>query len=467
MSHRFDAYHTWLGIPRNEQPPNYYRLLGIPLFESNPDVIQNARDQRIMLLNSFAAGPHAALSRRLLSEVARAGACLLKPTEKAAYDAGLRTVSGAGGSSIRELSIPSAPPIVSPMLYPRESVSGPAQPPPRANPDTGTMPSGVLVQSVRLRRQRQEVPATVWIAKALLAAVTGLAAGCFILYLIKPQHPLLVSIAGLFHPGDAKPNEVVKEPPQPIRDTPPELAPESVPDVPVDSVVESQTAPPPDPMSEPPDEVRVPKSDSKTIGVDTTKQATEERISGVTDASNVRVVIQDITGLNMPFRLQPSDGVVSRGNPACVEFAASGGVRICVSLLMRGEDVVLSVAPEIDVPGGKAVEFTQQRVERAHVGLIRDARKLNGQLAAAKSQVAAIDAWLHAPGIKPAQLRDAKAQELSMLRKTVIPGLEQQVKYAASRGAELQMLWQFAKQIHETAKIHYVVQSEPENQSPQ
>ena len=35
----FDPYHVWLGIPREEQPPNRYRLLAITLFEANADVI--------------------------------------------------------------------------------------------------------------------------------------------------------------------------------------------------------------------------------------------------------------------------------------------------------------------------------------------------------------------------------------------------------------------------------------------
>jgi hypothetical protein len=34
----FDPYRKWLGIPPEEQPPNHYRLLGIALFEDDPDV---------------------------------------------------------------------------------------------------------------------------------------------------------------------------------------------------------------------------------------------------------------------------------------------------------------------------------------------------------------------------------------------------------------------------------------------
>ncbi len=44
MSALFDPYHEWLGILPQEQPPNYYRLLGVAPFEADPDVIRAAAD---------------------------------------------------------------------------------------------------------------------------------------------------------------------------------------------------------------------------------------------------------------------------------------------------------------------------------------------------------------------------------------------------------------------------------------
>src|SRR3989339_2172227 len=90
MSDRFDAYHQWMGIPPEEQPPHYYRLLGIPLFEANPTVIENASDQRMAHLRLFQAGAHSEESQKLLNEVAAARVCLLNAKRKAAYDATLR-----------------------------------------------------------------------------------------------------------------------------------------------------------------------------------------------------------------------------------------------------------------------------------------------------------------------------------------------------------------------------------------
>jgi hypothetical protein len=90
MSIRFDPYHKWLGIPRKDQPPHYYRLLGVPALESDAEVISNAADQRMGLLKTFANSPHSSLAEDLLDEVARARVCLLNPAKKRVYDNELR-----------------------------------------------------------------------------------------------------------------------------------------------------------------------------------------------------------------------------------------------------------------------------------------------------------------------------------------------------------------------------------------
>ena len=44
----FDPYHKWLGIPPKDQPPNYYRLLAINLFESDAEVIDTAANRQML-----------------------------------------------------------------------------------------------------------------------------------------------------------------------------------------------------------------------------------------------------------------------------------------------------------------------------------------------------------------------------------------------------------------------------------
>lgn len=105
MSAPFDPYHKWLGIGPDEQPATLYRLLGLRPFESDPDVIDTAAHQRLVLLKSFQGGKHSALSQKLLNEISRARQRLLDPTERATYDALLReqfkrqSASGAGTGS--------------------------------------------------------------------------------------------------------------------------------------------------------------------------------------------------------------------------------------------------------------------------------------------------------------------------------------------------------------------------------
>ena len=89
----FDPYHKWLGIAPKDQPPHHYRLLGIDLFESDPDVIDAAANKQMAFLQSCASGPKLVFSQRLLNEIAAARLRLLNAKEKAAYDAKLRTQS--------------------------------------------------------------------------------------------------------------------------------------------------------------------------------------------------------------------------------------------------------------------------------------------------------------------------------------------------------------------------------------
>ena len=46
MQDEFNPYYVWLGIPPAEQPANYYRLLGIALFEPSDDVIDSPADRQ-------------------------------------------------------------------------------------------------------------------------------------------------------------------------------------------------------------------------------------------------------------------------------------------------------------------------------------------------------------------------------------------------------------------------------------
>jgi len=94
MSAPFDPYFKWLGIPPGDRPVDFYRLLGIPHFEDDPDVIANAADQRTGHLKGFLGGQHAKPAQRILNEIGAAKVCLLNPETKAQYDKKLRSMPG-------------------------------------------------------------------------------------------------------------------------------------------------------------------------------------------------------------------------------------------------------------------------------------------------------------------------------------------------------------------------------------
>jgi len=111
MSPSFDPYRVWLHVKRENRPknrpPNHYQLLGLDLFEEDPDVIGNAADMRIAHVGTFEAGPHAEDAQRILDELAVAKECLLDSARKEAYDAGLREGLNQAAAATSE---PPAPP---------------------------------------------------------------------------------------------------------------------------------------------------------------------------------------------------------------------------------------------------------------------------------------------------------------------------------------------------------------------
>ena len=85
----FDPYLKWLGIRDPARPVNHYRLLGLDLFESDPEIISMAADRQMAHVRTYQAGPNGDVSQQLLNELSRARRCLLTPEKKVAYDAQL------------------------------------------------------------------------------------------------------------------------------------------------------------------------------------------------------------------------------------------------------------------------------------------------------------------------------------------------------------------------------------------
>lgn len=86
----FDPYYIWLGIPPAEQPPTFYRLLGLRDFESNVRAIENAADRLMLQIRSFQAGPNGVAAQKILNEISQARLTLCDDARRAGYDQHLR-----------------------------------------------------------------------------------------------------------------------------------------------------------------------------------------------------------------------------------------------------------------------------------------------------------------------------------------------------------------------------------------
>lgn len=93
----FDPYWEWLEIPPQDQPPTFYRLLGLDDFEDDLATIDDAAKQTTAYLHPMAAGPNRESVQKLLSEVAKARRTLLGSDAKLAYDESLQVEQSAAG----------------------------------------------------------------------------------------------------------------------------------------------------------------------------------------------------------------------------------------------------------------------------------------------------------------------------------------------------------------------------------
>ncbi len=120
MAANFDPYHAWLGIPKGSRPLNYYQLLGLKLFVSEPPLIAEAADTQIDKVAPHLRGENAALARRVSDEIANAKKLLLNAEARRKYDAQLRQQMGlpAAGPTAPQARAPAAAPPTPPRATP-------------------------------------------------------------------------------------------------------------------------------------------------------------------------------------------------------------------------------------------------------------------------------------------------------------------------------------------------------------
>ncbi len=217
VSEPFDAYYKWLGIKPKDQPPNHYRLLGVELFESDADVIDNAAEQRMRHVRSFQNGPNGDASQRILNEIAAAKICLLNDAQRAAYDQTLRAATQP---------VASPTPVAVPVAG-----SKPVFPKVGTTPTVVTSPPPLTARAARA--QRKKADARVEIAKHVSASIVGLAIAYLILAFIMPGWDGLGIASGVRSLIAGKAKEPVDSPakntsnssPRPFEDTKPAVKP--------------------------------------------------------------------------------------------------------------------------------------------------------------------------------------------------------------------------------------------------
>ncbi len=169
MSGEFDPYHRWLGIPPKHQPANHYRLLGLELFEDDPEVIHDAAERQMAHVRTYQLGPQVELSQQILNELASAKACLIDSERKAAYDASLRaSLQPSATVAARPPALQaSAPPrrIAAPPPPPAPPLSSPP-PPPRYAP-------GPPVSTSAAREAASSPRGMEWLARADAPRTSG------------------------------------------------------------------------------------------------------------------------------------------------------------------------------------------------------------------------------------------------------------------------------------------------------
>lgn len=489
MSHVSDPYYQWLGIPPEDQPANHYRLLGLPLFESHREVIQHASDQRMAYLKALATGRDSDVSERLLNEVSAATVCLLNSSKKKAYDAQLRSQLPLSAGVMRG----EAPPPVSrsasirrPSPTSVNDLESPEQPAPRIRANMASVRSRVQRRKRDRRKKQSLLTLTI---QLLVTGVIGLAAGCFVLWLANPDHPIIKYVESMVRSPERsskhnalsgqgvtqKPNEVQSDKTQPDGEQPDTTqvlekqevlkgdhsGQEGLDSRPAEPVISEPTYRQPSPLQT----VPIPKaqqqhatgiSTNKTITLVLSKQLAYVTLPEVTDIRKTRIEVEEITGLASPYQLSPIDGVIRHQQPVDVVFTLHERAKIRLSLEKVGTTVRLEACPLIEGERRQVVSFRNSWVKRTDNSLEITAAKWEQQVISAETDIRAIQTWLQSPVTKPLAMRGARRTRLTYLQGEI--GVWRQAAMQARRESQnFKRYVELANEIHKRTRIQFAV----------
>jgi hypothetical protein len=386
-SSTFDAYYKWLGILPAEQPPNHYRLLGIALFEADPEVIAAAADRQMGHVKSFAAGQYAAQSQSLLNELARARVTLLNSRQKAEYDRRLQQLLAEAPSA----QVPT------PSSEPKEAPAGEAS----AELQELAGLNRVHSSAARIdRRRRQGHPALTF---AIVAGLMAVAACLYYADALRPEPS---------EDSTETPTSAVAERPQADR---PRQSPRGAEQEEAEQDQDS-------PSSELPPDVDVetppiaPATDVRRRRRRRERPAADRTIDHVIDldlenrrqryplseSTQQKLQVLALRGCEVPFEIKPEDGTLD--DDANVRLLVNGVREVLIDVeITANSQGTRSIVLECHVVSdeGKDVPFTLPNLQNITRRIIRQGNEAASQLSDMDAEKAQLEAWLNAGGTKP------------------------------------------------------------------
>jgi hypothetical protein len=497
----FDPYHKWLGIPPSEQPPDYYRLLGVPQFETDADVIAISADRQMAHVKSFATGRYSTSSQKLLSELSRARVCLLKPTSKQAYDDRIRVLKAeADGSRHVGRTARSTRDVQ------HAADSGTTERPERtaANSDGDlasaahlnrepiqatpcSPPAGPVISvaadwaAERLASRKQTGHPSRW-ALGVLVAVFAILGPIGAYLLLKNAGPARDAGEPQGQQQRGGPNATPRPPP-----TPELLSPrESIPKVDSSTVAISgagadagrQSASgvvvgrkADESLADPDPGAALPKNGegqqrgttraSGSFTLDLSRPVIVIEI-GANVPRDAVVAVEEIKALDTPYVMSPADGIIRENQPVDVELtefrAAFKQVSVRLSLKWRAGVLQLRAAGKIDAGLKTPFNLTREGLQRLRRLSTTQLKRLGQQLTGAKARRAQIEAAFVSRRMVPVATRQAMIAELNLLIQR-IPTLENSWTAARRDAAAIQELSGVAEQINGKTEIVYRVRA--------
>ncbi len=125
MNDRLDVYQQWLGIPPEEQPPDFYRLLGLARWESDAQLVSAAAQRRLAKVKQKATRQHLAVAQKLVRQIVRARATLMDARLRSEYNQRLqRAIRGAAAAPPSSGSLPAEDTLILPGTPTRGTYAG-------------------------------------------------------------------------------------------------------------------------------------------------------------------------------------------------------------------------------------------------------------------------------------------------------------------------------------------------------